>query len=114
MGLYRKTERPSGSETSLEDIVALAALAVGAWDFWQSKREDIKTIGEEAVADFIKQPVEVTAILESTIAALGETVLDRQIERLEEKLGIRDKRDRRLSSIEEKSERLRELIEKSS
>jgi len=114
MGPYRAAERSPDRDTSLEDLVVLAAFGLKGWEFWNSKKEDIKAIGEEAITDLIKQPGEVTAILESSIVALEETVLDHQIEQLEERLGIRDKRDRRISSVEEKSTRLQALIERAS
>lgn len=101
---------PNREASGLETAITLASVAFHVSRFWGSKQEDIRRIGEEMGEDFKRQPGKLLTILESAAAAFDETVLDYEIEQAEERLGIEDKRTARLGSIEEKREKLEELV----
>jgi hypothetical protein len=111
MGLFGKREKSPDTEISgLEAALSFASVVCHVSRFWESKQGDIRKIGEEIGDDFKRQPGKLLTILESAAAAFDGTVLDYQIEQVEERLGIEDKKNRRFDGAEEKRRRLEELV----
>jgi len=78
-----------------------------------TEREDLaELIGKEFGEDFRRQPGKIPTILVNAAARFDETVLDYQIEQAKERLEIEEKRAETFDSIEEKRERLEELLRK--
>jgi len=112
MGLFGKIEDSSEGSSAFEIAADLGLTALHVSRFWESKQGDIEQIGKEFGEDFKRQPGKIPTILVNAAARFDETVLDYQIEQAKERLEIEEKRAETFDSIEEKRERLEELLRK--